>query len=123
MMDGQAITCEIRYRLDLDKLSEFESYARTWMRLIEQYGGVHHGYFVPRGAPAGVRFSFAGMGHDGPADVAIALFTFPDVESYTRYRETVANDPECLAAAALVSETQCFASYERLFLRPVERDA
>jgi hypothetical protein len=63
--------------------------------------------------------SFPGLGYDGPADVAVAMFTFPDEESYRRYREMVAADPECQSAAALVRETCCFTRYERLFLEPV----
>jgi hypothetical protein len=121
MADGQAVTCEIRYTLSPGGLNAFESYARTWMTLIERYGGVHHGYFIPRGSPDGAHFSFPRLGTEGPKDVAVAIFTFPDEESYRRYRETVANDPECQAAAQLVRETGCFTSYERLFLQPVPR--
>jgi hypothetical protein len=45
--------------------------------------------------------SFPGIGYDGPADVAVAMFTFPDEESYRRYRESVKAEPECQSAAAL----------------------
>jgi hypothetical protein len=48
------------------------------------------------------------------------MFTFPDEESYRRYRESVAADPECQSATALVKETRCFIRYERLFLEPVK---
>ena len=48
MANAQPVTCQIRYTLDLSKLSAFESYARTWIVLIERYGGTHHGYFNPR---------------------------------------------------------------------------
>lgn len=34
-MAGPAVTCQIRYTLDLNKLPAFESYARTWMMLID----------------------------------------------------------------------------------------
>lgn len=114
------MTCQIRYTLDLDKLSAFETYARTWISLIERYGGIHHGYFIPRTAPVGVGMSFPGIGYDGPADVAVAMFTFPNEESYRHYREIVKADPECQSAAALVRETKCFIRYERLFLQPVQ---
>ena len=123
MADGRTVTCQIRYQLDMTKLSEFEAYARAWMVLIERYGGTHHGYFMPRSAPEGVHFSFPQVGHDGPADIAIALFTFPDEGSYLRYRQLVADDPDCRAAEALYRETQCFIRYERLFLVEVERTA
>ena len=119
MANPHPVTCQIRYTLDLDKLSAFETYARTWIVLIERYGGIHHGYFIPRASPDGVTFSFPSLGYDGPADVAVAMFTFPDEESYRRYRETVAADPECQSASALVRETRCFTRYERLFLQPV----
>jgi hypothetical protein len=119
MANAQPVTCQIRYTLDLSKLSAFESYARTWMGLIERYGGIHHGYFIPRPSPDEVGVSFPGLGFDGPVDVAVAMFTFPDEESYRRYRKTVATDPECQSAAALVRETGCFTRYERLFLKPV----
>jgi hypothetical protein len=121
MTNAGPVTCQIRYTLNLDKLSAFESYARTWMVLIEKYGGVHHGYFIPRPSPDRVGVSFPGLGYDGATDVAVAMFTFPDEESYRRYRTMVAADPECQSAAALVRETGCFIRYERLFLEPVTR--
>jgi len=121
MANGQAVTCQIRYTLDLNKLSAFESYARTWMTLIERYGGIHHGYFLPRAAPDGAEISFPGVGYDGPGNVAVAMFTFPDEESYRRYRQMVKVAPERQSAAALVRETHCFTRYERLFLSPVQR--
>jgi hypothetical protein len=120
MTNPQAVTCQIRYTLDLARISAFETYACTWISLVRRYGGVHHGYFIPRAAPEGTGVSFPGLGYDGPADVAVAMFTFPSEESYRRYREMVATDPECLAAAALVRETGCFTRYERLFLQPVQ---
>lgn len=120
MENCQAVTCQIRYTLNLDKLSSFETYARTWISLIERYGGIHHGYLIPRAAPNGVGMSFPGLGYEGPADVAVAMFTFPDEESYRRYREKVKTDPECQSAATLVRETSCFTRYERLFLQPVQ---
>jgi hypothetical protein len=102
MSNGQPMTCQIRYTLDLAQLGAFETYARTWMSLIEQYGEIHHGYFIPRTNPDEVGPSFPGFAYDGPTDVAIAMFTFPDEESYRLYRKEVANDPECIMAAALV---------------------
>ena len=117
------VTCQIRYTLDLSKLSEFESYARTWIVLIGRYGGIHHGYFIPRASPDHIGVSFPGLGFDGPTDIAVAMFTFPDEEIYRRYRELVADDPECQSAAALVRKTGCFTRYERLFLQPVQGSA
>lgn len=121
MANSQPVTCQIRYTLDLAQLGAFETYARTWMQLIERYGGIHYGYFIPRTNPDEVGPSFPGLGYDGPTDVAIAMFTFPDEESYRFYRKEVATDPECITAAALVRESGCFTSYERLFLQHVTR--
>ena len=125
MDENQSVTCEIRYKLDMSKLPEFEAYARAWVKLIERHGGTHHGYFVPRPIPEGARISFPQVGSDGPADVAVALFSFPDDEAYQRYRQSVAEDPECGPAADLYKNTKCFLSYERLFLagRSTERDS
>jgi hypothetical protein len=120
MPSNQPVTCQIRYTLDLTQLAAFETYARTWISLIERYGGTHHGYF-PRPIPDEVGPSFPSLGHNGPTDVAIAMFTFPDEQAYRRYRKDVASDPDCLKATALVQQTRCFTRYERLFLQPVPR--
>jgi hypothetical protein len=121
MANSQPVTCQIRYTLDLAQPGAFETYARTWMSLIERYGGIHHGYFIPRVNPDDAGASFPGLGYDGPTDIAIAIFTFPDEESYRLYRKDVAIDSECIKAAALVRESSCFTRYERLFLQPVVR--
>jgi NIPSNAP len=116
------ITCFIRYTVAMDKLGEFEHYSRVWMRLIEKYGGTHHGYFVPGDAPASAPFSFPGVGEAGPDNIAIALFSFPSVEGYEKYRSEVKNDPECIAITKVRDETECFTKYERTFMRVVERE-
>ena len=115
------ITCFLRYTIDPDKLAAFEHYARVWMRLIEKYGGTHHGYFVPGDGPPSATFSFPGLGEEGPENIAVALFSFPSVEAYETYRREVANDPECLAATEHYERTKCFTKYERTFMRPVTR--
>jgi hypothetical protein len=120
MANSQPVTCQIRYTLDLAQLDTFEAYAQTWISLIERHGGIHHGYFIPRSSPDEVGVSFPGLGYDGLTDVAVAMFTFPDEESYRLYRNRVATDPKCISAAALVRETGCFTRYERLFLQPIK---
>ena len=115
------ITCFIRYTIDPNRLSDFEQYARTWMRLIEKYGGTHHGYFVPEESAPEALFSFAGIGEQGPANTAVAMFSFPDVAAYEKYRREVVDDPDCLAETRHRDETSCFTKYERTFLRPVTR--
>ena len=113
------LTCFLRYRIDSDKLADFEHYARVWMRLIEKYGGLHHGYFVPGQAPSNATFSFPGIGNAGPQNIAVALFSFPNVEAYENYRREVAKDPECHAVTKHFEETGCFDGYERTFMKPV----
>lgn len=120
MANEKTVTCQIRYQVDLSKLSEFETYARAWAMLVERYGGLHHGFFVPRETPKDVPASFPEVGHDGPNDVAIALFSFPNESCYLSYRERASADLECRLAEALFRETHCFISYERLFLKPLD---
>ena len=116
------ITCFIRYTLDPNKLADFEQYARTWMQLIEKYGGVHHGYFAPHESPPAARFSFSEIGEAGPSNIAVALFSFPTIEAYEKYRRDVASDPECVAERRHYEETKCFTKYERKFMKPVPRN-
>ena len=61
------------------------------------------------------------MPHEGPSNVALALFSFPGLAAYEEYRAKAAADPECQAAMKYYEETQCFLSYERSFMRPVFR--
>ena len=115
-------TCVIRYRVEPGKLAEFREYAHAWIGLIRKYGGTHHGYFVP-GADNDTlpdpTFSFPGLGKAALPDVAFALFSFPNVEAYDRYRSEVAEDAGCKAATARFNETPCFSGYERSFLVPM----
>src|SRR5271156_558501 len=109
-------TCVIRYRVEPGKLAEFREYAQAWIGLIRKYGGAHHGYFVPAAADDSLpepAFSFPGLGTAAPADVAFALFSFPNVEAYDQYRAAVAEDEGCMAATVKFNETRCFSSYER----------
>lgn len=101
------ITCYLTYRIDPYKLEEFEEYARLWLRLVPRFGGIHHGYFLP---------------HEGPNDLAVALFSFPSLTLYEDYRKRSAEDDECRAAYAMADASRCIISYERSFLRPLEAE-
>jgi hypothetical protein len=117
-------TCFIRYQIAPGKLGAFQEYARAWIALIEKYGGTHHGYFAPGDGSTALpdaSFSFPGLGREGPPDTGIALFSFPSLEAYERYRRDVAEDEACKTATARFEENPCFTSYERTFLVPVER--
>lgn len=114
-------TCIIRYTLNPERLEQFERWAAIWIRLIEKYGGSHLGYFLPPKPGENVpdaTFSFPGLGTAGPPNSAFALFTFPSVDAYDRYRKAVEGDAECSLAHQLRNESQCFLSYERFFLVP-----
>jgi hypothetical protein len=120
--EREMFTCCIRYTIDLDKLDEFREYARSWISLIRKYGGVHHGYFIPARDGDNLpntSFSFPGMGTDGPPNIAVALFSFPDIETYDKYRRDVSQDEGCKAATDRFNETKCFSRYERTFLLPM----
>ncbi len=98
------ITCYLRYELAPDKISEFETYARLWIPLVEKFGGIHHGYFLP---------------HESDSDLAVALFSFPSLAAYEHYRTDSLADVECLQAYRFAEESQCIRRYERQFLRPL----
>lgn len=113
------ITCYVRYVLNMEKLDAFAEYGRIWIDLIQRLGGVHHGYFLPSQDPKAKdhgRFSFAGLGAEGPANVGVAVFSFPDWDAYEHYRAHAGDYEDCARATKIVEETKCFTSYERSFM-------
>lgn len=98
------ITCYLRYVIDPYKFNDFEAYAKMWIPLVNRFGGVHHGYFLP---------------HEGADNIAIALFSFPSLAAYEEYRQKIKTDKECQAAFELAERTRCIISYERSFMRPI----
>ncbi len=98
------VTCYLRYVIDPYKLADFEAYGRLWIPLVNRMGGTHHGYFLP---------------HEGPNNIAVALFSFPSLAAYEEYRARIPTDDECQAALALAERTRCIFSFERSFMRPV----
>lgn len=115
------ITCCIRYTIAPAKTNDFAHYARVWRRILERLGATYHGCFLPAEPPPdAAHFSFPNVGRNGPDDVAVVLFSFEDLESYDRYRREAALDAECDAVTTHFNETQCFTSYERTFLTPLE---
>ena len=73
-------------------------------QLVERFGGTHHGYFLP---------------HEGPNNIAVALFSFPSLATYEDYRQRSQADAECQSAYAFAQTTRCIVSYERSFMRPI----
>jgi hypothetical protein len=117
------ITCVIRYVIAPGKLKDFEEYGRRWVGLIQKYGGTHHGCFLPQSAPSARHsghFSFPGLGAVGPDNVAVVLYSFPNLEAYESYRSQAAQDEECKAVTAHFEKTKCFSSYERSFMRRLD---
>ncbi|MEU3459572.1 NIPSNAP family protein [Streptomyces sp. NPDC006733] len=102
------ITIHLKYEIDADKLAEFEEYGRRWVRLVNQFGGTHHGYFLPS---------------EGDSDIAYALFSFPGFAEYEQYRKDSMSDPECLETLKLAQDSGCIKRYERRFLRPLDQVA
>ena len=98
------VTCHLRYEIDPARIEAFERFARAWMELVDRHGGTHHGYFLPS---------------EGASDIAYALFTFPSLAAYERYRQGFGTDPDFAAADRIREESGCVRRFERTFLRPV----
>ncbi|MCZ4119820.1 NIPSNAP family protein [Streptomyces sp. H39-S7] len=99
------ITIHLKYEIDADKLADFEEYGRRWVRLVNRFGGTHHGYFLPS---------------EGDSDIAYALFSFPGFAEYEQYRKDSLTDPEGQETMQLARSTGCIKRYERRFLRPLD---
>lgn len=98
------VTCHLRYEIDPAQIEAFERFAHRWMELVDKHGGTHHGYFLPS---------------EGASDIAYALFTFPSLAEYERYRAKFATDPDFAAADRIREESGCVRRFQRTFLRPV----
>jgi NIPSNAP len=98
------ITCYLKYILDPYKITEFETYGKMWIPLVNKFGGIHHGYFLP---------------HEGANDIGYALFSFPSLATYEVYRERIKLDADCQKAFDYAEQTRCILSYDRVFLKPV----
>ena len=98
------ITCVVEYVIDPTKIDAFERFARRWMELVELHGGIHHGYFLPG---------------EGANDKAMALFSFPSLASYEKYRARFGSDPDFVAADRIRDESGCVLRYDRTFMRPL----
>jgi len=98
------ITCYLNYKINPKKIKEFEHYAKLWISLVNKFGGTHHGYFMPS---------------EGANNIALALFSFPSLADYEKYRNGSFKDVACIAAFEYAEQTECIISYERSFFRPV----
>jgi hypothetical protein len=98
------ITCVVDYVIDPKKIDAFEQFAKRWIELVNCYGGRHHGYFLPS---------------EGASDRALALFSFPSLAEYEKYRSHFGVNPEFIEADRIRDESGCVLRYERSFMRPV----
>ncbi len=98
------ITCYLKYVVDPYRIDEFEEYAEMWIPLVNKFGGVHHGYFLP---------------HEGANNIAVALFSFPSLATYEEYRGKIRKDADCQKAFDHAEKTRCIISFERSFMKPI----
>jgi hypothetical protein len=94
----------IQYKIDPNRLSDFEKYARNWPDPIERCGGKLIGYFLPT--------KFAGR-----TDSALALIDFPSLAVYEEYRRRLMEDPGAKANVALADESGCILVEDRSFMK------
>ena len=98
------ITCVVDYVIDPRKTDSFERFARRWIELVNRHGGQHHGYFLPS---------------EGASDRALALFSFPSLAEYEKYRSRFGVDKEFIEADRIRDESGCVLRYDRSFMRPL----
>ena len=79
-------------------------YAKKWIALVNKFGGVHHGYFLPA---------------EGKDYEAFAIFSFDSLSAYENYREQSFNDEECLNAFQFAEENNIIHRIERQFMKPI----
>lgn len=98
------VTCFLKYVIDPRQLEVFERYGRIWIDLVDELGGVHHGYLLP---------------HEGANNIAYASFSFPSLAAYEVYRNKIPDHKECQDALQLAEASNCIISYERSFMKPI----
>jgi len=98
------VTCLVKYKINPEKIAEFEYYARLWIDIVTELGGLHHGYLLP---------------HEGANDISYASFSFNSLADYEEYRNKIPEHAKCQQAIAYGQQTQCYRSYKRSFLKPI----
>ena len=100
------ITVCIRYTIDIQKLSDFERYARQWPAPIQRCGGNLLGYFLPTKIA-------------GATNIAYAMIGFPSLAAYESYREALTNDDAAVRNVEDADRTGCILIEDRTILRQV----
>ena len=98
------VTCFLKYTIDPLKINEFGQYGRLWIDLVNEMGGIHHGYLKP---------------YEGPNNIGYASFSFPSLAAYEAYRIEIPKCEKCKEAIQYAIDTGCIISYERSFMQPV----
>ncbi len=98
------ITCFLKYTIDPQKVDEFEHYGRLWIDLVNEMGGIHHGYLLP---------------HEGANNIAYASFSFPSLADYEVYRNNIPDNHECQEAINFARVSGCIYTVERSFMKPI----
>ncbi|MEH0152972.1 NIPSNAP family protein [Limibacter armeniacum] len=98
------VTCFLKYTIDPYKVAAFEHYGKLWIDLVNEMGGVHHGYLLP---------------YEGANNIGYATFSFATLADYEDYRNKIPSCPKCMEAFEYAKNTGCILHYERSFLKPV----
>lgn len=100
-----SVTVFIRYTLDPFKRAAFEQYAKRWLAIIPNCGGMLVGYWMP---------------HEGTDNVAHGLISFESLAAYEAYRARLRADAEGAANFRFAEDERFILAEERTFLRPVQ---
>lgn len=98
------ITLSIRYTLDINKVADFETYARALKQPIERCGGKSVAYYLSTKIA-------------GSTNTALALIDFPDLAAYEQYREKLLSDPDAMECLRRVEAAGCILNEDRSFIR------
>ena len=99
------ITCHVRYEIVPEQLDAFERFAQRMDGARRAPRRHPPGYFLPA---------------EGASDIAYALFSFPSMAEYERYRERFGVDPDFIDGRPHAGTSRgCVRRYERSFLRPM----
>jgi hypothetical protein len=103
-MEGDMITCFIRYQIDPFKKAQFQDYARSWGQVIPRCGADLIGYYAP---------------HEGSATTAYGVYNIDSLAAYEAYRARVMADPLGRENFEFAQREKFILKEDRLFLKLV----
>ena len=98
------LTCFIQYKIDPNKINDFEQYAKTWGKVIPACGGELIGYFLP---------------HEGSNNIAYGLISFSSLADYEAYRTRLKLDNGGKQNFDFAQQRQFIFEEQRSFLKIV----